>query len=184
MGDPRRQRRKYARPTHMWKTERIEEENEIIKKYGLKNKTEIWRARSTVSRFRQQAMNLLARSGEKAEKEKGELMERLTKAGLLKSNTIESILALTVDDLLERRLQTIVYRKGLAKTPRQARQLVTHGQIMVGENAVTIPRYPVKISEEDQVKFKEGVKPPEIAPKKPEAKVEEPTEGVSIGQEA
>jgi len=184
MGDPRRQRRKYLRPTHLWRGTRIEEENELIKKYGLKSKSEIWRAKATIARLRHGAMTLLARTGEKVEKEKIELIERLTQTGLLKSTTLEAILALTVEDLLERRLQTIVYRKGYAKTPRQARQLVTHGQIMVGENVVSVPRYPVKLSEENTVRFKEGVKPPEINPKKPEVKVGEPTEGVSVGQEA
>jgi len=188
MGDPHRQRRKYVRPTHLWRMDRIEEENELIKKYGLKNKSEIWRARSAIARMRHQAISLLARSGEEAEKEKNELLERLIKSGLIKSNALEAVLALTVEDQLERRLQTVVYRKGIAQTLRQARQLIVHGQIIVGENAVTVPRYPVKPSEENFVRLKEGVKLPTAGKKEPASglvpDMETSTEGVSVGQEA
>jgi len=192
MGTPRRQRKKYSRPTHLWRVSRIEEENEIIKKYGLKNKREIWRAREAVARIRRQAIKLQALSGEEADKEKNELTERLKKAGLIKSNSLEDVLALTVEGLLERRLQTVVYRKGICQTPKQARQMITHGHIVVGENVVTTPRYQVKVSEEATVRLKEGVKPPAEAKKaaaskageiKANAKAEAPAEDDKAAEE-
>jgi small subunit ribosomal protein S4 len=169
---------------------RIEEEGEIVKKYGLKSKSEIWRAKSTIARMRRQAIKLQALSGEEAEKEKNELIERLMKMGLIKESTLEAVLALTVEDLLERRLQTVVYRKGIAQTPRQSRQIVTHGHIVVGENVITVPRYPVKVSEENTVRLKDGVKSPlenqQKQSKKQVAVIEEPEtrEEVTLGQEA
>ncbi|MFH1126380.1 MAG: 30S ribosomal protein S4 [Candidatus Altiarchaeota archaeon] len=188
MGEPRKQRKKYSRPTHLWRTARFEEENELQKKYGLKNKTEIWRAKAEITSVRRQAIKLQALSGVGAEKEKNDLISRLLKVGLIKSNTLEAILMLTVEDLLERRLQTIVYRKGLAQTLRQARQLITHGHIMARENVVTVPKYPVKISEEESIRLKEGSRtPPAAGPgKKEESQLEKPieVEGVSVGQEA
>lgn len=191
MGDPRRQKRKYAKPMHMWRMDRIDRENALIEKYGLKNKREIWQAQATINRVRTQAIRLQALSGVETDKEKNDLIERLGKAGLIKTNTLESILALTVEDLLERRLQTIVYRRGIAQTPRQARQLITHGHIIVGDNVVTVPRYPVKVAEENTIHLVGGVRLPETKAKKtPEKtpedtpKEKEPTEVIDVEQGA
>lgn len=152
MGDPKKQRRKYKRPQHLWKTERITEDAELFKKYGLKSKEEIWRAKSTIGGFRQQVRILLASSGKEVEKKKNEILTKLNNLGVLKTKSVEDILALTVGDLLERRLQTIVYRKGLANTIKQARQLVVHGHVLIGKNIVSVPGYPVNIDEEDGIK--------------------------------
>ncbi len=157
MGDPKKQRRKYKRPQHLWKTERITEESELFKKYGLKNKMEIWRAKSTVGRFRKQARVLLGSSGEEAEKEKNELVAKLNRLGVLKTKSVEDILALSVSDLLERRLQTMVYRKGLVSTIRQARQFIVHGHVIVGKNIIDAPRYHVLKTEEEQIGVREGM---------------------------
>jgi len=156
MGDPRRQRRKFARPSHLWKMSRVTEENELCKKYGLKNKREIWRAKATVGRFRRQARKLLAATGDEVIKEKTELLERLSKLGLIKERALESVLSLKVDDLLERRLQTIVFRKGLTKTIKGARQLVVHRHVVVGNNVVDAPRYLVSKDEEPTIKLRKS----------------------------
>ncbi|MBN2250713.1 MAG: 30S ribosomal protein S4 [Candidatus Altiarchaeota archaeon] len=158
MGDPKRRRRRYSRPKHPWRAERITEEKEIQRKYGLKNKSEIWRARSSMARFRQQARSLLASTGENVEKEKKQLLDKLNKLGILESRSLDDVLALTVEDLLERRLQTFVYKKGLANTPKQARQLVVHGHVYIGAKKVNVPRYPVPQDEEDLIKIDEKIK--------------------------
>ncbi len=158
MGDPKKQRRKYKRPQHLWKTESITEENELSNKYGLKNKKEIWRAKSVVRRFRQQARILLGSSGKEVEKEKKEIVTRLNKLGILNTNSVEDILPLTVNDLFERRLQTILYRKGLANTIKQARQLVVHGNVLVGENIIDVPGYTVVRDEEGSIRIVDGIK--------------------------
>jgi small subunit ribosomal protein S4 len=60
---------------------------------------------------------------------------------------------LTIDDILERRLQTIVFRKGLTKTVYQARQLITHGHIAIGNKRVTVPSYIVTKTDENQMNY-------------------------------
>ena len=177
MGDPRKQRRKYERPTHPWKAERITEEKEICRKYGLKNRKELWRVKSKIRRFRQQARNLLASSGEEVMKEKKELFDKLTRLGILENPTIEDILAIKAEDLLERRLQSQVYSQGIANTMKEARQLITHNHVIVGKRIVTIPSYTISKAEEDNITLKGGMRviklKKEEEPKK-EAKAEEP----------
>jgi small subunit ribosomal protein S4 len=58
--------------------------------------------------------------------------------------------------LLERRLDNVVYRMGFATTRRFARQLVTHGHILVNGKKVNIPSYLVK--EGDRIEIKEKTK--------------------------
>jgi len=60
LGDPKFSRRRYERPSHPWEGERIKAENELLKKYGLKNKKELWRAQSVLRRFRHRARQLQA----------------------------------------------------------------------------------------------------------------------------
>ena len=80
------------------------------------------------------------------------MFEHLERMGFLGADAnIESVLSLKVEQQLERRLQTVVYRKGLARSPKQARQFVTHGHIMIGTRKVTIPGYHVSRAEEGQV---------------------------------
>ncbi|MFH1722077.1 MAG: 30S ribosomal protein S4 [Candidatus Altiarchaeota archaeon] len=158
MGDPRKQRRKYSRPSHPWKADRILEENELQEKYGLKNKKEIWRARSEIGRYREIARKYLASPEEEGSaSEIKKTLEKLNKQGILKSEKIEDILSLTVESLLERRLQTIVYSKGLANTPKQARQLVVHRHVLLGDRVVDIPRFIVPAGEEEKLTISKNI---------------------------
>ena len=154
MGDPRKQRRRYSRPKHPWTVERIDEENKLQKEYGLKSKSEIWKAKATIGRFRARARELLGSGREDVESKEREkyLLTKLNQMGLLQSNVLEDVLALKVNDLLDRRLQTMVYRKGFANTIKQARQFVTHGHITVGDNIVNVPSYPISMKDEDLIK--------------------------------
>ncbi len=91
-------------------------------------------------------------TGKQAELETKQLLERLRKLGLIREGaTLDDVLGLTLEDLLERRLQTMVYRKGLAQTPRQARQMVIHGHITVSGNRVNVPSYLVSVNEEKEI---------------------------------
>lgn len=157
MGDPRKLRRKYSQPTHPWKRARIAEEKEVWKKYGLKNRKEIWKAKSEIRKIREQARKLLAIASEKAEKEKNELLSKLRNLGVEVKN-LDDILALKVENLLDRRLQTMVYKKGIANTVNQARQFVIHGHILVGGRVINAPGYFIKKDEEDKISLKEKTK--------------------------
>ena len=77
MGDPKLSRRKYDTPSHPWQGTRIKEENELIKKYGLKNKRELWKVQTALRNYRRQGRNLLARlrlGDEQAQKERKNLL--------------------------------------------------------------------------------------------------------------
>ena len=155
MGDPKFPRKKYETPSHPWEKVRIEREAELVQKYGLKNKREIWRAETFLRRIRQQARNLLAAGGqEQSEKEKKLLLNRLFRLGLLPENaTLDDVLSLTTENILSRRLQTLVYLKGLASTMKQARQFIVHKHIAVNGRIVNVPSYMVRRDEEDAISY-------------------------------
>jgi small subunit ribosomal protein S4 len=160
MGDPKFSRRKYVTPSHPWQGERITEENELIRKYGLKNKTELWKVQSLLRVLRQRARQLQAkvRYGDvQAEKEREQLLNRLGRMGLLGDEaSLDDVLGLSVEDLLGRRLQTMTYLKGLSSSSKQARQFIVHGHIGIDERRVTIPGYYVKRSEEEAIDYLPG----------------------------
>lgn len=152
MGDPRKQRKSYDTPSHPWRKGRIEKEKELVRKYGLKNKKDIWKAESKLRQIRRIARNLLSSHGEQAKKEEAQLMSKLQKLGLLKGEAdLDSVLGLTIEDILERRLQSLVHRKGLARSPKQARQLVVHGHIRVGGRRIKSPSYLVPVEQEETI---------------------------------
>ena len=157
----RRLRKKYRTPKKPWEKDRLIEEMRIIGYYGLRNKRELWRAKTLLSEIRRRARKLLAIPPEERVNEEKTLIERLYHWGLLEKDAVlDDILRLRVEDILERRLQTVVWRLGFAKTPHQARQMITHRHILVNGRIVTIPSYLVK--REDVI---------EINPKSPYAKM-------------
>ena len=151
MGDPKFTRKQFSTPSHPWEGARISEENQIIHKYGLKNKRELWKTQTMLRDIRQQARELQARQrtqDEQALKEVELLIERLRRLGLLSGKAdLNDVLALEVEAVLSRRLQTQIYMKGLARTVKQARQLIVHGHIAVDGRKVTVPSYMVKNGE-------------------------------------
>lgn len=152
MGDPIKHRKKYRTPIHPWQKARIEEERLLIKEYGLKNKKEIWKMVSIQKKFARQAKSLIASTTEQGQKEKQQLMQRLSSMNILPKNAdLDDVLGLSTRDIMERRLQTLVYRKGFAKTVKQARQFIVHGHIQVGGKKVTSPSYMVRADEEDSI---------------------------------
>lgn len=154
MGDPRKIRRKYSGPAHPWQKKRIEEEKKILKDYGLKNKTEIWKTSSKLKSFSSQAKKLIATRGEQAEKEKKQLLGKLQRLGLIKQDAkLDDVLSLTLKNLLERRLQTLLVRRHLAKSMKQARQFITHEHVAVNDKKITAPSYLVLVNEEPTMTF-------------------------------
>ncbi len=149
MGDPRKSKKLYRRPRMIWTTDQLSGELYIMGSYGLRNKRELWKAQTEVARIRNQARALLALSTEaRSEKEK-RLLNFLNRLGLVKEGaTLDDILNLKAEDLLERRLQTIVMKKSGTKSPYQARQIVSHGHVSIGNRKVNIPGYLVRTEEE------------------------------------
>jgi small subunit ribosomal protein S4 len=154
MGDPRKIRKKWEGPRHPWRKDVLEHEMKLVGTYGLRNKRELWIAATIVRRIRHRARSLLAAPKEVREKEEKALISRLVKLGVLRENAkLEDVLALKPEDLLERRLQTIVYRKGLAKTIHEARQLIVHGHIAIAGRRIRSPGYLVTLDEERLVDY-------------------------------
>ena len=130
------------------------EELKILGTFGLKTKRELWKARTELSRVRNQARSLLALRQEIRDKEEPILLKSLSKVGYVEHNaTLDDVLNLELSNLFSRRLQTIVQKKFYFKTPYQARQAVSHGHILIGDRIVNIPSYVVSVDEEPKVKL-------------------------------
>ncbi len=158
MGDPKNPRKIWRKPKRPLNYNLLNEELYVLGTFGLKNKRELWKAHTELSRVRTQSRSLLALTQEQREKKESILMKSLARVGLVKENsTLDDVLNLKVTDLLSRRLQTIVQKKGLIKSPYQARQAVVHGHVMIGDRIVTVPSYIVKVEEESQVHFVSGI---------------------------
>jgi len=157
MGDPKKPRKKWEGPTHPWRKDVLLEELELVGEYGLRNKRELWIAKTILRKIRAQARRMLALPPSIRMKEEKALIERLYHIGLLPTTetTLDSILSLTVRDVLERRLQTIIYKKGLASSIYHARQLIVHGHIAINGRRVRSPGYLVSIDEEDKISYYE-----------------------------
>lgn len=154
MGAPKKQRKKYSTALHPWQKARIEEEVLLLKEHGLKNKKEIYKMRSILKGFAGQAKNLIASKTEQSEKEKISLLNKLYKLGIItKAGTIEDVLDLSIRDIIDRRLQTLVYKKGMARSVKQARQFIVHEHISIGNKKITNPSYLVLGEEENSISF-------------------------------
>jgi small subunit ribosomal protein S4 len=132
----------------------MQEELKLIGQYGLRNKHELWRHETMLSKFRATARSLIGQTPEERKKMEDELLVRLKRLGILHETAVlDDVLDLTIEDLLERRFQTVVLRRSLAKTIQQARQLITHGHITIGSQRVRIPGYIVTKSDEGQIQY-------------------------------
>jgi small subunit ribosomal protein S4 len=154
MGDPRKQRKKFDTPRFRWRKDILQEELRLIGQYGLRNKHELWRHKTILSKTRGIARSLISKTPEERAKMENESLTKLKKAGILQETAVlDNVLDLTIEDILERRLQTIVFRKGLARTIFQSRQLITHGHITIDNRRVTVPGYMVAKLEEPKVVY-------------------------------
>lgn len=152
MGDPKKSRKTFRRPRQIWTTEQLSSELYLIGSYGLRSKSELWKAQTKVADIRNQARELLALTVEARQIQETKLLNYLHKLGLVKeSATLDDVLNLKLEDILERRLQTIVMKKGVSKSPQQSRQLVVHGHVSIGERVINIPGYMVRKDEEPTI---------------------------------
>lgn len=158
MGDPKKPRATYTPPRNPWRSDQLSQELYLLGTYGLRNKRELWKSQTYLSNIRNQARQLLAASADVRGREEPKLLAHLLKLGLIQggANTLDDVLSLTVENVLERRLQTLVWRRGLAKSPYQARQLVSHGHVSLNERRIDVPSYIVSPEEEGTLKFAYG----------------------------
>ncbi len=148
-----RKKNRFSWPRKLYDKNRIKEENKLVEIYGLKNKREIWKAEAKVKYYRNRAKLLI--TSEKEEQEN--FFAKLSSLGL-NVQSISEVLALNKEDILKRRLSTIVWKKNLAKTAKQARQMITHKKVLVDDNAVDVPSYLVPVVYENKISLKNSNK--------------------------
>lgn len=153
MGDPRKVRKKYLKPTHMWQKARIDEETALLSSYGLANKREIWKASSLLRNYTRQAKRLIAMKSAQSEKESEQLLTKLESLGLIKARNLESVLDISLKNILERRLQSVIMKRKIAISIKQARQMITHAHISVADRKVTSPSFLVSVADEEKIGF-------------------------------
>ncbi len=172
-------KKQYETPNRAWNQERMDKEAELTDQYGLQNKKEIYRAYSQLRGFRRQARKLIAEDDEEQEQD---ILRKANNLGLVKSDAgLEDLLTLTVEDILNRRLQTAVSRRGLADTPNHARQLVNHGHIKVNGEVVNVPSYMLTKTEEKSIEL--DMPEPEPEPESESESSEEVEESENEEQE-
>lgn len=140
MGGIRKPKKKYQSPGHPWQKTRLAEELNFVGEYALRNKRELWRHHALLARFRGIARDILAMPFDRRGLQETQLLGRLQRLSLLKEHSsLDDVLNLTIRDVLERRLQTQVFRQGLAKSFHHARQLIAHRHIMIDNHRVSSP---------------------------------------------
>ena len=153
---PRRPHNKFERPKKPFDAITIKSEGDLIKKYGLKSRREVWKADFQIGNIRNLAKTLITAE----EKDKKEFIERQAKKGFAVS-TIQDVLGLNKEDFLKRRLESVVSTK-FGITPRLARQLITHKHIKIGEKMIKAPSHLTTVEEEANLILNVAVTPKEI----------------------
>ncbi len=154
MGDPKRIKKKYKTPRQPFARQRIEHDLQIVGKYGLRNMKSVWKFSTLLRHFRGNARRLLSLDDEDRKTGELELLGRLQRMGLVAKNaTLDNVLSLQIENFLERRLQTLVHKKGFATTPYHSRQMIVHGHISIGDRIAKSPNYLVPPSEENSIVF-------------------------------
>jgi small subunit ribosomal protein S4 len=175
MGAPRRNRKKYNKPKNMWNIQRISADRSLINEYGLRNMKELWKVQTEISRIRGNVRGLLSGSAGSSQMER-DLIGRLARLGIAQNDaTLDSLLDIKENALLERRLQSLVFRKGLATSMKQSRQIISHGFISVNGIRMNRPGYMVKAEEEKHIGYYKQI---DVAPKV------KPVEAVEVVPEA
>merc|ERR1711871_1498027 len=145
------------RPRRSYDKERLDAELKLIGTYGLKNKREIWRIVLVLSKVRAVARQLLTLEERDPQRvfQGQALMRRMIRYGILDEDKqrLDYVLALKIEDFMERRLQTLVFKRGLAKSIHHARVLIRQKHIRVGRQIVDIPSFMVRVESQPHIEF-------------------------------
>ncbi|ETN81469.1 ribosomal protein S4 [Necator americanus] len=144
-------------PRRPFEKERLDQELKLIGEFGLKNKREVWRVKYTLAKVRKAARELLTLEEKDPKRlfEGNALLRRLVRIGVLPEDRmkLDYILGLRVEDFLERRLQTQVFKLGLAKSIHHARVLIRHSHIRVRRQVVDVPSFIVRLDSQKHIDF-------------------------------
>jgi small subunit ribosomal protein S4 len=165
----RKLRKTYKRPKRMWDKARIERDKKLKDTFGLVKEREIWNAETTLRKYRRMARQLVGTKNKEKEKE---LLSKLAKMGILeKGATLDDVLGMNVENVLNRRMQTVVLNKKIANTPKHARQMIVHGHVKVGGRVYKLPGRMILKEEEGKIEFIKKPKGEKKAEEKPEGSV-------------
>jgi len=147
----------YLTPRRPFEKERLNQELKIIGEYGLRNKREVWRVKYTLAKIRKAARELLTLDEKDPRRlfEGNALLRRLVRIGVLDESRmkLDYVLGLRIEDFLERRLQTQVFKLGLAKSIHHARVLIRQRHIRVRKQLVNVPSYVVRLDSQKHIDF-------------------------------
>ncbi|KAJ8986112.1 hypothetical protein NQ317_005582 [Molorchus minor] len=147
----------YVTPRRPYEKARLDQELKIIGAFGLRNKREVWRVKYTLAKIRKAARELLTLEEKDPKRlfEGNALLRRLVRIGVLDENRmkLDYVLGLKIEDFLERRLQTQVFKLGLAKSIHHARVLIRQRHIRVRKQVVNIPSFMVRLDSQKHIDF-------------------------------
>merc|ERR1712201_38912 len=147
----------YTTPRRPFEKARLDQELKLIGEYGLRNKREVWRVKMTLAKVRKAARMLLTLEEKDPKRlfEGNALLRRLIRIGVLDESRqkLDHVLALKIEDFLERRLQTQVFKLGLAKSVHHARVLIKQRHIRVRKQVVNVPSFIVRLDSQKHIDF-------------------------------
>jgi len=145
----------YTTPRRPFEKERLDNELKLIGEFGLRNKREVWRVKYTLAKIRKAARDLLTLEEKDPRRlfEGNAILRRLVRIGVLDENRmkLDYVLGLKTEDFLERRLQTQVFKLGLAKSIHHARVLIRQRHIRVRKQVVNIPSFVVRLDAQKHI---------------------------------
>jgi len=149
--------KKSRAPRRPFEKERLDAELKMIGLYGLKNKKEIWRVRLALAKIRSTARTLLTKDEKDPSRifEGQALMRRMIRYGILDEDKqrLDYVLSLSIENFMDRRLQTLVFKRALAKSIHHARVLIRQRHIRVGRQIVNVPSFMVRVESEPHLEF-------------------------------
>ena len=120
-------------PRRPYEKERLDSEMKVVGEFGLKNKREVWRIQVMLAKMRKNARDLLTLDEKNPKRifEGAALLRRCARLGLLEEDKreLDYVLAIKTQDIMARRLQTLVFKQNLAKSLHHARVLIRQRHI-------------------------------------------------------
>merc|ERR1712234_87033 len=151
------QSKTFVTPSRCYEKARLDQELKLVGEYGLRNKREVWRVKLAVAKVRKVARTLLTLDEKDPKRlfEGNALLRRLVRVGVLEENQmkLDHVLGLKIENFLERRLQTQVFKLGLAKSIHHARVLIRQRHIRVRKQVVNIPSFVVRLDSQKHIDF-------------------------------